>query len=74
MRVNELVARVGEDDLLQIKDLSRDIELVGYKKDIAENKMFQNLKLGNLLVTYIHLMVSHDDPFSVPVMLIYAEK
>ena len=74
MRVNELVARVGEDDLLQIKDLSRDIELVGYKKDITENKMFQNLKLGNLLVTYIHLRVSRDDPFSVPVMLIMAEK
>lgn len=74
MRVNEIVARVGEDDLLHIKDLNRNIELSGIKKNIIENEVFKKLKLGNLLVTYIHLDVSHDDPFLVPVMLIYAEK
>lgn len=74
MRVNEIVTRVSEDSLLQIKDLSRDIELNGFKKDIVENEMFRNLKLGNLLVTNIYLGVSHDDPFTLPVMLIYAEK
>lgn len=74
MRVNEIVTRVSEDSLLQIKDLSRDIELNGFKKDIVENEMFRNLKLCNLLVTNIYLKVSHDDPMLVPVMLIYAEK
>lgn len=74
MRVNEIVTRVSEDSLLQIKDLSRDIELNGFKKDIVENKMFRNLKLGNLLVTNIYLGVSHDDPILVPIMFIYAEK
>ena len=74
MRVNEIVARVGEYDLLQTKDLSRNMELMGNKKNIVENEEFKNLKLGNLLVTYIHLDVSHDDPMLVPVMMIYAEK
>lgn len=74
MRVNEIVARVSEDTMLQIEDLSRGTELNGFKKDIVENESFKNLKLGNLLVTNIYLKVSHDDPFWVPVMLIYAEK
>ena len=74
MRVNEIVARVSEDTMLQIKDVSRGTELNGFKKDIVENELFKNLKLGNLLVTNIYLKVSHDDPFSVPVMLIMAEK
>ena len=74
MRVNEIVARVSEDTMLQIKDVSRGTELNGFKKDIVENELFKNLKLGNLLVTNIYLKVSHDDPFSVPVMLIMEEK
>ena len=74
MRVNEIVARVSEDTMLQIKDVSRGTELNGFKKDIVENELFKNLKLGNLLVTNIYLKVSRDDPFSVPVMLIYAKK
>ena len=74
MRVNEIVARVSEDTMLQIKDVSRGTELNGFKKDIVENDGFKKLKLGDLLVTSIHLKVSHDDPFLVPVMLIMAEK
>ena len=74
MRVNEIVARASEDTMLQIKDVSRGTELNGFKKDIVENDGFKELRLGNLLVTNIYLKVSHDDPFSVPVMLIYAEK
>lgn len=74
MRVNEIVARVRDTELLQIKDLSRDIELNGFKKDIVENELFKKLKLGNLLVTDIYLEVSHDDPMLVPVMAIMAEK
>ena len=74
MRVNEIIARVSEDTMLQIKDVSRGTELNGFKKDIVENDEFKELRLGNLLVTSIHLEISHDDPFSVPVMLIYAEK
>lgn len=74
MRVNEIVARTSEDSLLQIKDLSRDIELNGFKKDIVKNEMFRNLKLGNLLVTNIYLKVSHEDHFVLPVMQIFAEK
>ena len=74
MRVNELVARVSEDTMLQIKDVSRGTELNGFKKDIVENDGFKELRLGNLLVTSIHLEISHDEPFSVPVMLIMAEK
>lgn len=74
MRVNEIVARVRDTELLQIKDLSRDIELNGFKKDIVENELFKKLRLGNLLVTDIYLGVSHDDPMLVPVMKIMAEK
>ena len=74
MRINKIVARVSEDTMLQIKDVSRGTELNGFKKDIVENELFKNLKLGNLLVTNIYLKVSHDDPFLVPVMLIYAKK
>ena len=74
MRVNELVYRLDDDELLRIKDLSKKEELFGLKKDIITNELFKNRKLGDLLVTSIHLEISHDDPFSVPVMLIYAEK
>lgn len=74
MRVNEIVTRASEDSLLQIKDLSRDIEINGLKKDIVENEEFKRLKLGNLLVTNIYLGVSHDAPMLVPIMFIYAEK
>lgn len=74
MRVNEIVTRVSEDTMLQIEDLSRGTELNGFKKDIVESDAFKKPKLGNLLVTYIHLDVSHDDPMLVPVMIIYAEK
>ena len=74
MRVNEIVARVSEDTLLQIEDLSRGTELNGFKKDIVENEMFQKFKLGNLLVTNIYLKVSHDDPFVLPIMQIFAKK
>lgn len=74
MRVNEIVARTSDDTTLQIKDLSRDIELKGSKKDIVENETFKKLKLGNLLVTNIYLKLSQDEPFVVPVMLIMAEK
>lgn len=74
MRVNEIVTRVSEDILLQIKNLSRGIELNGFKKDIVENEMFRNLKLGNLLVANIYLKVSHDDPSVLHVMQIFAEK
>lgn len=74
MRLNEIVSRVSEDTMLQIEDLSRGTELNGFKKDIVENKMFRNLKLGNLLVTSIYLRVTHDDPFVLPVMQIFAKK
>lgn len=74
MRLNEIVSRVSEDTMLQIEDLSRGTELNGFKKDIVENKMFRNLKLGNLLVAGIYLRVTHDDPFVLPVMQIFAEK
>lgn len=74
MRVNEIVARTSDDTTLQIKDLSRDIELNGFKKDIVENETFKKLKLGNLLVTNIYLKLSQDEPFVVPIMLIIAEK
>ena len=74
MRVNEIVSRTKDDTLLQIKDMSRKMELNGFKKDIVESETFQKLKIGNLLVTCINLDVSHDDPFLVPVMLIYAER
>ena len=74
MRVNELIYRLGDDELVHIRDISRKEELIGLKKDIVTNELFKNRKLGDLLVTSIHLEISHDDPFSVPVMLIYAEK
>lgn len=74
MRVNEVVYRLGDDELVHIKDLSKKEELFGFKKDIITNELFKKRKLGDLLVTSIHLEISHDDPFSVPVMLIYVEK
>ena len=74
MRVNEIIARVSEDTMLQIKDVSRGTELNGFKKDIVENDGFKELKLGNLLVTNIYLKVMHDDPFALPVMQIFAEE
>lgn len=74
MRVNELVYRLSDDELVHIKDLSKNEELFGFKKDIITNELFKKRRLGDLLVTSIHLEISRDDPFSVPVMLIYAEK
>ena len=74
MRVNELVYRLDDDELLHIKDIGRKEELFGFKKDIITNELFKKIKLGDLLDTSIHLEISHDDPFSVHVMLIYAEK
>ena len=74
MRVNELVYRLGDDELLHIKDISKNEEWFGFKKDIITNELFKKRKLGDLLVTSIHLEISHDDPFLVPVMLIYTKK
>ena len=74
MRVNELVYRLDDDELVHIKDIDKKKELFGFKKDIITNELFKKQKLGDLLVTSIHLEISHDDPFSVPVMLIMAEK
>ena len=74
MRVNELVYRLDDDELINIRNLSKNEELFGFKKDIITNELFKKQKLGDLLVTSIHLEISHDDPFSVPVMLIMAEK
>lgn len=74
MRVNEIIYRIDDDELVDIRDKSRKEELFGFKKDIINNELFNKRRLGDLLVTSIHLEISHDDPFSVPVMLIYAEK
>ena len=74
MRVNELVYRLDDDELINIRNLSKNEELFGFKKDIITNELFKKKKLGDLLVTSIHLEISRDDPFSVPVMLIMAEK
>lgn len=44
MRVNEVVYRTDEHTLLQIRDLSRDIELYGYKKEITESEALKKEK------------------------------
>lgn len=74
MRVNEIVYRVDEHTLLQIRDLSRDIELYGYKKDIVENDYFRKLKMGNLLVTSVGARVDTSAPNVTPIVVIIADK
>lgn len=74
MRVNELVYRVDEHTFLQIRDLSRDIELNGYKKDITESEYFKNFKIGNLIVTSIGARVGTSAPNVTPIIVVIAEK
>lgn len=74
MRLNELVYRTDEHTFMQIRDLSRDLELNGYKKDIVENDYFKKLKMGNLLVTSVGARVDTSAPNVTPVIVIIAEK
>ena len=74
MRVNELVYRLGDDELVHIRDLSRKEELIGLKKDIATNELFKKRKLGDLLVTNICTRVDTNSPVLKPVICIMAEK
>ena len=63
MRVNELVYRLDDDELINIRNLSKNEELFGFKKDIITNELFNKRKLGDLLVTSIHLEILNDEPF-----------
>lgn len=74
MRVNEVVYRTDEHTLLQIRDLSRNIELYGYKKEITESEAFKNYRIGNLLVTSIGGRTDPTHGIVKPVICIIAEK
>lgn len=74
MRVNEVVYRTDEHTLLQIRDLSRDLELYGYKKEITESETFKNYRIGNLLVTSIGGRTDNTNGTVKPVICIIAEK
>lgn len=74
MRLNEIVYRTDEHTFMQIRDLSRDLELNGYKKDIVENDYFRKLKMGNLLVTSVGARVDTSAPNVTPIIVIIADK
>ena len=74
MRVNELIYRLGDDELVHIRDISRKEELIGLKKDIVTNELFKKRRLGDLLVTNICTMVDTNSHVLKPVICIIVEK
>lgn len=74
MRVNELIYRLSDDELVNIRDLSKNEELFGFKKDIITNELFKKRRLGDLLVTSICTRVDTNSPVLKPVICIIVEK
>lgn len=74
MRVNELIYRLGDDELVHIRDISRKEELIGLKKDIVTNELFKKRRLGDLLVTNICTRVDTNSHVLKPVICIIVEK
>lgn len=74
MRVNELIYRLGDDELVHIRDISRKEELTGLKKDIVTNELFKKRRLGDLLVTSICTRVDTNSSVLKPVICIIVEK